>query len=151
MFKQHASHEILLVTRGTEWPHWRSQGDTPFTQWSEHRCTAWIRQESREQLCSPPASVGDQWDFTSKYKERKALEQMLKLRQNKILILVILLSFLFFFFRVTPVAYGSSQARGGIEAAAAHLHQSSWQHQILNPLSEARDQTFILMDTSQVC
>ena len=30
------------------------------------------------------------------------------------------------------------------------LHYSSWQHQILNPLSEARDQTLILMDTSQV-
>ena len=30
------------------------------------------------------------------------------------------------------------------------LHHSSWQHQILNPLSEARDQTCILIDTSQV-
>ena len=30
------------------------------------------------------------------------------------------------------------------------LHHSSWQHQILNPLTEARDQTHILMDTSQV-
>ena len=30
------------------------------------------------------------------------------------------------------------------------LHHSSWQHQILNPLSEARDQTPILMDTSHV-
>ena len=28
------------------------------------------------------------------------------------------------------------------------LHHSSWQHRILNPLSEARDQTHILMDTS---
>ena len=26
------------------------------------------------------------------------------------------------------------------------LHHSSWHHQILNPLSEARDQTCILMD-----
>ena len=30
------------------------------------------------------------------------------------------------------------------------LHHSSRQHQILNPLSEARDQTRILMDPSQV-
>ena len=30
------------------------------------------------------------------------------------------------------------------------LHQISWQHQILNPLIEARDQTPILMDMSLV-
>ena len=31
-----------------------------------------------------------------------------------------------------------------------NLHHSSWQHQILNPWSEARDQTHILMGTSWV-
>ena len=30
------------------------------------------------------------------------------------------------------------------------LHHSSWQCQILNPLIEARDQTGVLVDTSQV-
>ena len=30
------------------------------------------------------------------------------------------------------------------------LHCNSWQHCIFNPLSEARDRTHILMDTSQV-
>ena len=30
------------------------------------------------------------------------------------------------------------------------LHHGLWQHQILNLLSDARDQTSILMDTSQV-
>ena len=30
------------------------------------------------------------------------------------------------------------------------LHHSSWELQILNPLSEARDQTHILMDTGWV-
>ena len=30
------------------------------------------------------------------------------------------------------------------------LHHSSWQHQILNPLSGARNGTHVLMDTSQV-
>ena len=31
------------------------------------------------------------------------------------------------------------------------LHHSSWQCQILNPLSKARDRTLILMDTSWIC
>ena len=31
-----------------------------------------------------------------------------------------------------------------------NLHHSSWQHQILNPLSEARDRIHILMDTSRI-
>ena len=65
-----------------------------------------------------------------------------------------------FVFRVAPVAYESSQARGqirAIDAATAtpnsshvcyHGSQQSW---ILNLLSEARNQTHILMDTSQVC
>ena len=55
---------------------------------------------------------------------------------------------LFLLFRVAPVAYGSSQARGLIGATVASLHHSSWQRQIPNPLSEARDQTRILMDPS---
>ena len=73
--------------------------------------------------------------------------------------------YLFIYFRAAPVAYGNSQVRGGIGAVAAtyttatatwdpslifQLYQSSWQCQILNPLNEARDQTRVLMDTSQV-
>ena len=66
-----------------------------------------------------------------------------------------------------PAAYGGSQAKGPIGAVDAgpyttatampdlscicDLHHSSWQHQILNPLNRARDQTSILMDTSWVC
>ena len=72
----------------------------------------------------------------------------------------------FYLFRATPAAYGSSQARGRIGAAAAGLHHShsnngssclcdlcysSQQCQILNPLSEARDPTYILVDTSRAC
>ena len=75
--------------------------------------------------------------------------------------------FLFFFlFRAIPMAYGSSQARGQIENASTSLHRptamqdtscvcnphhSSWQCQILDPLSEARDQKHVLMNTSWVC
>ena len=68
----------------------------------------------------------------------------------------VLVVVLFFLFGATPVAYGSSQARGRLGAAAAGLHHShsntksesrlrhththsSWQLQILNPLSEVRD------------
>ena len=62
----------------------------------------------------------------------------------------------FCLFRASPAAYGVSQARGQIGAVAAgyttatamsdpsqvwDLHHSAWQLQILNPLSEAWDQT----------
>jgi len=53
-------------------------------------------------------------------------------------------------FRVVPAAYGGSQARGLIGATAADLHHSSWQHQILNPLSEARGRTRNLMVPSWI-
>ena len=72
--------------------------------------------------------------------------------------------FLFCFFSVAPKAYGNSQAWGQIKAAAVglhpatatqdpspvcDLHHSSGQRgQIINPLSEARDGTLILTDTS---
>ena len=51
--------------------------------------------------------------------------------------------FLFFFclFKTGPMAHGSSQARGPIGTAAAGLHHSPWQSQILTPLTEARDRT----------
>ena len=54
---------------------------------------------------------------------------------------------LFFFFssclfRAAPAAYGGSQARDQIQAAAASLPQPQ-QRRILNPLSEARDRTAI--------
>jgi len=70
--------------------------------------------------------------------------------------------FLFCLFRALPEAYENSQAKSGIGASAAGLRHShsnvgsklpfhtSWQCWILNPLSEAREQTHILMDISQV-
>ena len=63
---------------------------------------------------------------------------------------IVMIFFSFGLFRATPRAYGGSQARGRIEAIAANIHHSSQQHQILNPLSEARDGTCMLMDASQI-
>ena len=58
--------------------------------------------------------------------------------------------FFFWLFRATLAAYGVSQARIPIGSTAASLHHSSQQHQILNPLNEARDRTHNLMVTSQI-
>ena len=71
---------------------------------------------------------------------------------------------LFGLFRATPAAYGSFQARGrmGVTLLAyatkthylsqvCNLKHSSWQWHILKPPREARDQTLVLMFTSQVC
>ena len=71
----------------------------------------------------------------------------------------------FFLFGAIGAAYGGSQARGPIGAAAAglcqshgnarssricDLHHSLRQCQLLNPPSVARDRTHTLMDTSLV-
>ena len=81
---------------------------------------------------------------------------------------VIHMCFLFCFvhlFRAAPASCGDSQAKSLIRAVAAglrHSHRnsgsepncslphSSWQCWILNPWSEARDRTCVLMDASQV-
>ena len=74
--------------------------------------------------------------------------------------------FFFHLFRAAPTVYGGSQGRGWIGAVAAGLNHNQsnarskphlWptpqltQHQTLNPLSEARDRTSILTDTSRIC
>ena len=63
------------------------------------------------------------------------------------------------------MAYGVQQAKGQTElqllayatatgmqdtSHVCNLHHSSWQRQILNLLSEARDHTCILMDTDHI-
>ena len=47
-------------------------------------------------------------------------------------------------------AYTTATATGD-PSHVCDKHHSSWQCWIPNPLREARDQTRILMDTSQVC
>ena len=46
-------------------------------------------------------------------------------------------------------AYATATAKQDL-SRVCHLHRSSLQHGILNPLSEARDRTCVLMDTSWV-
>ena len=81
-------------------------------------------------------------------------------------LLAFALFFFFCFSRAAPTAYGGSQARGRIGAVAAGLRRShstvgsepclqpvrhsSRQHQILNPLCEARARTCNLMVPSRI-
>ena len=51
--------------------------------------------------------------------------------------------------KLYPLAYTTATAMPD-PSRICNLHHSSWQHQIPNPLSEARNRTRILMDTSQV-
>ena len=53
-------------------------------------------------------------------------------------------------FRAVPMTYRCSQDRGQIRNVAAGLLHSSRQCWIPDPLSEVRDWTCVLMDTSQV-
>ena len=48
-----------------------------------------------------------------------------------------------------PLAYTTAMAMPDLRHVC-DLHHSSQQPQILNPVSEARDQTHILMDTSRI-
>ena len=56
-------------------------------------------------------------------------------------------SFLFFFLQLP--AYATATAMPDLNCVC-DLHHSSWQHQILNWLSEARNQTCVFMDTNQI-
>ena len=58
--------------------------------------------------------------------------------------------FLFFFFCFLGPHLQEVPRLGVHWSCICDLHHNSWQHQILNPLSKARVQTHILMDTSQV-
>ena len=76
----------------------------------------------------------------------------------------IIFSSQYFFFMAAPMAYGNSWARSQMGAVAAgssitamamwdpsgicDLYHSLWLHWIFNPLSEARDQTRILIETT---
>ena len=85
---------------------------------------------------------------------------------HNVVLFCFVLFYLLLVFWATAVVHGSSQARGWIGVSAASLmtqsqqHRiqlclqpipQSWQSQILNLLSKARDQTHIPTDTSCYC
>ena len=116
------------------------------------------------------------WNKKVLIPENQSLREKKKLKEQwrkKIMLKIVspswstcyVLFYVFCLFRATPVAYGGSQARvhiGVVQRAyitatetpdpscICDLHHSSCQRWILNPLSEARDQTCALMDTSRV-
>ena len=105
------------------------------------------------------------WDFHMPQVWPKKCLQMVNKSWPKTLYYINSISLSFCLFWATPMAYEGSQARGLIGAIAAglhlatampdpshvcDLHQSSQQCQILNPLSEARDRTCVLMDASRI-
>ena len=86
-----------------------------------------------------------------------------KLRTPKVIFFFLFL--VFCLFKAAPMAHGGSQVRGPFRATApgqyhshsntgsehvCKLHHSSWQCQILNPLSKARDWICKLMDPSRI-
>ena len=88
---------------------------------------------------------------------------------SELLICPILMTYGFFFFwlfRAEFVAYLGSRARDPIQSCShwptrgtgtpdlsliCDLHHCSWQQHILKPLSEVRDQTWVLMNTTHIC
>ena len=56
----------------------------------------------------------------------------------------------FFLLGATPLAYGKFPGKVFKHSCSCQAILQPQQHGILNPLNEARDQTCILMDTSQV-
>ena len=67
-----------------------------------------------ETLCVKPHSEGLGWRGGASKTKSKLLAYTL--------FYLFILSFVFFFFRAAPIAYGGSQARGLIGAAATCLH-----------------------------
>ena len=106
----------------------------------------------------------------SEGEERGSKPSLQNMRENNVSGNTMAFLFFFFFFsfclfKAAPMAYGGTQARGRIGAVAAglchshsnrdlscvcDLHHSSWQHQILNWLSKARDRACVLVDASQI-
>ena len=92
-------------------------------------------------------------NFTSKFQLHLVLFSVFVV----VVVVVVVVVLSFCLFRAVPVAYGGSQVGGPVGAVASSLHQSHsnlvseprlrptpQQHQILNPLSESRDQTPVL-------
>ena len=67
-----------------------------------------------------------------------------------VLLLMYFILFYFILFTAAPEADGESQLRVRPERLLQPIRHSSWPHGILNPLSEARDRTCVLLDAGRV-
>ena len=141
----------------------RSRGDDDKT---------YLPATSQSQFHSLPPSSTTQSMFQSHSSRSWQSEQLNAIYapppSPKYLFFLLVVGFLFFlnaFLNASPAAYGSSQATGRSKlplpayttatatsnlSCVCNLYHSSWQCQIPDPLSEARDQTCILMDPTQV-
>ena len=119
------------------WPSTETAGmDRFWRYWGQRTGRWWVREEEEEE---------------------EKMTTPLREGQGYFLFLSFSLSFflsflLFIFLGPHPQHMEVRRARGWIGAVADGLHHSSWQYRrIPNPLSEARDWTWVIMDASQIC
>jgi len=107
------------------------------------------------------------WEWEFPYALCVALKEKKAKTQTKTQLSFLLFFFFFFFFFLGPPLQHTAAPRPGVKSelqllatataiaiwdpsCICDLHHSSWQCQILNPLSEARDGTHNLMDIHQI-
>ena len=133
----------------------RRHGSDPALLWLWRRPAATV--PIRPLAWEPPYAAGEALEKATKQnktKQNKTQRQRAGGWESRALTVCLFV----WLFRAAPTTQGGSPARGLIGATVAGLHHSQsdlhhslWHHWILNPLSEARDQTRNLVVPSQIC